>query len=485
MDYDTLFRETVVAHVPGAQVHDGVVDLGIAGLHMRCHVNGVKAYGSLNVASLFFLLWGGPLGSSPVFASVAGYDNSPERAIVAGACDWAHTFGPVLRAAFTGDAPTDVDHFEVELSGQSFRVFVDGFDRVLGQTSSEAVAAARARLAPERYLTRTALASGRMPLLDAERPTIVSVFISDGQLVEVKVDGRDWPNMDDVFARPGAGAPMVLLRELAVLVPHGPTPPVPRKPLELTLRGLATPTTDGGQRRCVDWPGWRQHTGKLAPPLSASAIASLEAQIGELPADYRDFLVNVGASGAGPGYGLLSPLGDAQASLATGAFSWTDNSEPTEEPQGVLALAHAGCGLMWLLVLEGPYRGEVWIDSTSSDHRVRRVASSFTQWYRTWLSSCVRDAVPWIQWNGATCSTPAALSAFVAALEGKGLSEAQLHAEVAKQVNDGAMALASGGSSYFPSGAPLDPCHSCVSLMLRFGVSASVFARGQAPFTTT
>lgn len=47
--------------------------------------------------------------------------------------------------------------------------------------------------------------------------------------------------------------------------------------------------------------GWRLH-----PPLTASELRDLEAQLGvELPGEYRSFLVEASAGGAGPAYGLF------------------------------------------------------------------------------------------------------------------------------------------------------------------------------------
>src|SRR6185295_13061790 len=123
-------------------------------------------------------------------------------------------------------------------------------------------------------------------------------------------------------------------------------------------------------------------------------VADIETTVGALPPDYRRFLIEVAAAGAGPGYGLLAPTGEAQQRLAEGTFSFRDGASPTDGPAGVLALAHAGCGVMWFLVLGGPHRGEVWCDARSSDGKVRRVAGSFTEWYRDWLGSAVDQRGP-------------------------------------------------------------------------------------------
>jgi hypothetical protein len=52
--------------------------------------------------------------------------------------------------------------------------------------------------------------------------------------------------------------------------------------------------------------GAAAHRFRLAPPLGERDVEAVEEQFGgPLPESYRSFLVEVGASGAGPGYGLL------------------------------------------------------------------------------------------------------------------------------------------------------------------------------------
>jgi hypothetical protein len=132
---------------------------------------------------------------------------------------------------------------------------------------------------------------------------------------------------------------------------------------------------------------------------------------------------------------------------------------------------------MWLLVLAGPHRGEVWVDARSSDGRVRRVARSFSAWYRDWLASAVRDAAPWLQWDAACCATPHVLSQVIQQLEREGVSREAVRVELAKRLKPGSMALASGGSEYFAAQTPLNPCHGCVALAARFGLESNLFQR--------
>jgi hypothetical protein len=52
--------------------------------------------------------------------------------------------------------------------------------------------------------------------------------------------------------------------------------------------------------------GASTHQYQLAPTLDEPAVRAIEARLGvTLPDDYRSYLCSVGASGAGPYYGLL------------------------------------------------------------------------------------------------------------------------------------------------------------------------------------
>lgn len=485
---DTLLVETIARHFPEAKVEDNEIDLGFGGLWLSCAVSAVRKLGPYVSASLFFRLRGGRL-AAPVFASISGYAETAEEAIVTGGCHWACSFGPVLRTGLAGEARPEVASFELSVGGQPFRVFVDKLDRGFSFTTGEDIAGrvrsarTQLKLNTSPWLVSRVLESGLLPVLSAERPTVLSVFISEvapERVVEVKVNGFDWPGMHEAFANagPGAEGPTVLLRELAVLVPLGAPAELRRGALQRTLEGLQRKIGDQ-EREAVRWRGFRQHGGRLAPALAPEEVSRLEQALGlSLPEDYRRFLLEVAAAGAGPGYGLLSPLGEAQRELAGGRFSWTDGKASQGPPAGVLALAHAGCGVMWVLVLEGRHRGEVWLDAASSDKKARRVAASFNAWYRDWLGSAISNDVPWCPWDARCCSTPAALSNFLDALEQEGpIPEAPL----AGRLGPGALSLKGGGSAYFQPGAPLNPCHACVTLVRELGGEEKVFAPGGAP----
>jgi SMI1/KNR4 family protein SUKH-1 len=487
--HDHLLTETIARHFPTARVDKNQIDLGFGGLSIGCRVDSCAEARGFKAASLFFQLRGGGLGDAPIFASISGYAESDEGAIVAGGCNWACSFGPVLRAALAGEADTKVDRFDVTMDGQSYRLFVDRLDRTFssndGDPTAEHARVVRARLGGWPWLSRPMVSSGLLPLLPVKRSTILSVFVGslpDGLTVEVKVNGVDWPGM--AAALPDASndpsGVVTLLRELAVLVPVGPPAPLQRDAVQRTLIGLQREmggTTRAGQR----WRGWRQHNGVLGAPLSAGELADLESNVGPLPPDYRQFLADVAASGAGPGYGLLAPTGEAQRRLAGGVLSFVDGASPARELEGVLALAHAGCGIVWYLALRGPHAGEVWCDARSSDGKVHRVAGSFTDWYRQWLDASVEDRFPWTAWDWTSCATASVVSQLLEQVEKEDGRKPRGGGRLAGMVGPGKLKLLSGGGRCFASGASLDPCGGCVHLATYWGLNEDIFPAGAAP----
>jgi len=152
--------------------------------------------------------------------------------------------------------------------------------------------------------------------------------------------------------------------------------------------------------------GANAHQYALAPPLGDDAVRALEAahQIA-LPEAYRAFLVHVGASGAGPYYGLLPParwnsalLGDvAMPDFAARACVWTAETPRDEatyaartaeldEPfQGAIALADQGCAYYAMLVTAGPERGRVMYVGLDGGVPYFPENVDFLAWYERWL----------------------------------------------------------------------------------------------------
>jgi hypothetical protein len=182
------------------------------------------------------------------------------------------------------------------------------------------------------------------------------------------------------------------------------------------------------------------HHFRLAPPLSESEVAEAETRWGvSLPADYRSFLLQVGAGGAGPGYGLSTlhgtesgwewtdPGGETRHDRLTVAFPtaeerarrlaehegqepvrsdfetpeafddayrvWRDADDelPDWLASGALCLSHEGCGHFLWLVVTGPERGSMWVDGFSADGGFRPLSTphvrvGFTDWYLDWIA---------------------------------------------------------------------------------------------------
>jgi SMI1 / KNR4 family (SUKH-1) len=185
------------------------------------------------------------------------------------------------------------------------------------------------------------------------------------------------------------------------------------------------------------------HGFGLEEPLSPGELADLEAQLGvDLPADYRSFLLEVAAGGAGPCYGVFSvrrgeggwswsgdgaeltdlellprPFPGPIGSDALSAFYDTEPDEDDFEDEdeyaaalaefdrreeqvvwssartaGALCLCHLGCALRQWLVVAGPQRGTMWNDGRADGGDLTRIVAAdgepvtFGRWYLGWLS---------------------------------------------------------------------------------------------------
>ncbi|BAU81818.1 hypothetical protein SLA_0864 [Streptomyces laurentii] len=184
--------------------------------------------------------------------------------------------------------------------------------------------------------------------------------------------------------------------------------------------------------------GAQGHGFRLGPVMREEELLSLEAALGsELPAPYRSFLLRVGSGGAGPHYGLMTPV------ASDGGWRWTGiglafpaQSTPAEfagqpfvapalqdeldaldaeEPEkdafadeetfrqayaawdarydelcdaqeaGAVFLSEQGCGYASLLVTTGPHRGTVWDDLRPMDRGIEPTGYDFAHWYLRWL----------------------------------------------------------------------------------------------------
>jgi hypothetical protein len=193
--------------------------------------------------------------------------------------------------------------------------------------------------------------------------------------------------------------------------------------------------------------GSKGHGFQLEPRLTPADVADVESTLGiALPADYRSFLTDVGAGGAGPFYGLFP--------LRRGAVGWewhgdgaelTDRSRlgepfPVERvPAGVLAellavrpkpndfeteeelddafdnwderleallyqpsmsvgaicLTDEGCAYRDWLVVTGPAAGTMWEDPRCLDQDFKPIqpGRNFRDWFLDWLAASEHTVV--------------------------------------------------------------------------------------------
>jgi hypothetical protein len=178
--------------------------------------------------------------------------------------------------------------------------------------------------------------------------------------------------------------------------------------------------------------GYEGHRFRRFACLSLTELADHEAQLrGRPPDHYRSHLVEVGNGGAGPGYGLF-PLrargstalsarrtddlrGDPAASFPHDS-AWNMPQHELVPPPGLgeaeyarwnrehdaryfapeflngtVPIAHLGCAMWVLLVLNGRHAGEVWLDDRASDGGILPLEpTGFDGWYLDWLTDCER-----------------------------------------------------------------------------------------------
>jgi hypothetical protein len=186
-------------------------------------------------------------------------------------------------------------------------------------------------------------------------------------------------------------------------------------------------------------------TPLLDDPLTEDDVSSAERQFGvAFPEEYRGFLLEVGAGGFGPGYGLASfacnegvwgwpewaaedpaeqrmlarpfPSDEERArwfeqlqilenaAIAAGgqgddeeihrvaaAFRAAEDELHPAMTAGAIRLSHEGCGYYTWLVVTGEERGNLWFDARCVDEPLaplwhkRRSRTRFAEWYLEWL----------------------------------------------------------------------------------------------------
>jgi hypothetical protein len=152
--------------------------------------------------------------------------------------------------------------------------------------------------------------------------------------------------------------------------------------------------------------GSKAHGFALGPPLAESEVRAFEDAHGvTLPADFRAFITQAGASGAGPYHGLL-PLESWDLTLVdhTRAPDWlarpccfapdmprdedtyaAATKDAIEPFQGAIAIVDQGCTYYAALVVSGPHRGRVMHVDVNGSVPYFVENEDFLSWYERWL----------------------------------------------------------------------------------------------------
>jgi hypothetical protein len=158
----------------------------------------------------------------------------------------------------------------------------------------------------------------------------------------------------------------------------------------------------------------------LRPLLAEDEVAAVEARLGiAFPEEYRGFITRVGDGGAGPAFGLFrlssalrESKADAHPQLLATPFPHVETYNPDTDPAviafwdradrgevsdeeqsfqlvregaGTLPLCDEGGGYTHLLVVTGPARGTMWIDSRGADAGFIPLNATFLEWYERWI----------------------------------------------------------------------------------------------------
>jgi hypothetical protein len=206
--------------------------------------------------------------------------------------------------------------------------------------------------------------------------------------------------------------------------------------------------------------GAARHRYTLAPPINDA----------RMPDDLRAFAAEIGGGGAGPYYGLVR-LDRARELPGPGGHAW-------------LPIAHLGCGYAAMIVLDGPSRGEVWLDAHAIE-LVGPIRPSFTAFYVDWI-----DRLAHGRWLDSfvppnRCTLASALTGFLGYHEQRlGLPPGSLAgdalAEALAQLGPGSIEMI-GGPPLFADGDFVDPCVRCAQLLDGLGLDLAVVRPGVPP----
>ena len=210
--------------------------------------------------------------------------------------------------------------------------------------------------------------------------------------------------------------------------------------------------------------GAARHRYALAPPVTDEAV------LATMPEDLRRFAVEVGGGGAGPYYGCVQ-LNRTQSIFGPDGHAW-------------LPIAHLGCGYAAMVVLDGPSRGQVWIDAHALGI-VGPMYPSFTAYYVDWIDRLAHARWPESFVPPGCCTLANALTGYLGYHEQRlgvpaGSLAGDVLAEVLGQLGPGSIEMV-GGAPLFDDGDFVDPCVRCARMLDGLGLDPAVVKSGPPP----
>lgn len=133
------------------------------------------------------------------------------------------------------------------------------------------------------------------------------------------------------------------------------------------------------------------HQYNILATVSEEEIQTFESMHRiQLPAEYRSFLLEFGAGGVGPQYGIydfreIDPGHVSEWFHLTESVPWSDDSDDTLlRLPGLLTIGTAGCAIDFSIEVNGAQPGTVWVDAGPRWMYSR--LGSLREWYEEWLN---------------------------------------------------------------------------------------------------